>query len=114
MDGENKKDEEGDTRMDDDEDEDEASPEKKGPGGLKSAKKSAGKKVDIDDATKKGKKRKADGDAEKGPKQKKKKEEPKPKAPKPKGTESLFDLLSNLPFLLIYRLFLLMRSLPQR
>ena len=82
-----KKDEDGDTRMDDD-DEDvggDPSPEKKGPGGLKSAKKSAGKKVEIDDATKKGKKRKADGDAEKGPKQKKKKEEPKLKAPKPKG-----------------------------
>lgn len=85
MDGE-KKDDDGDTRMDDDDDpEDDASPEKKVPGGLKSAKKSAGKKVEIDDATKKGKKRKADGDAEKGPKQKKKKEEPKPKAPKPKG-----------------------------
>ena len=84
MDGD-KKDDDGDTRMDDDDDpEDDASPEKKGPGDLKSAKKSAGKKVEIDDA-KKGKKRKADGDAEKGPKQKKKKEEPKPKAPKPKG-----------------------------
>jgi SAGA-associated factor 73 len=85
MDGE-KKDDDGDTRMDDDDDaEEDASPEKKGPGGIKSAKKSAGKKVEIDDSTKKGKKRKADGDAEKGPKQKKKKEEPKPKAPKPKG-----------------------------
>ncbi|CZR69990.1 related to SGF73-SAGA associated factor [Phialocephala subalpina] len=80
------KDEEGDTKMDDnDEDnEEEPSPEKKGPGGLKSAKKSAGKKVEID-GEKKGKKRKAEGDAEKGPKQKKKKEEPKPKVPKPKG-----------------------------
>jgi hypothetical protein len=83
----NKKDEDGDTRMDEDDDdaEDDASLEKKPLGGLKSAKKSAGKKVEIDDATKKGKKRKADGDAEKGPKQKKKKEEPKLKAPKPKG-----------------------------
>lgn len=90
MDGE-KKDDDGDTRMDDDDDaEEDASPEKKGPGGIKSAKKSAGKKVDIDD--KKGKKRKADGDAEKGPKQKKKKEEPKPKAPKPKGILHIFDM----------------------
>lgn len=85
MDAGGKKDDEGDTRMEDDDDDDEeASPEKKGPGGLKSTKKSAGKKLEIDDS-KKGKKRKADGDAEKGPKQKKKKEEPKPKAPKPKG-----------------------------
>ncbi|KAH7342194.1 SCA7, zinc-binding domain-containing protein [Rhexocercosporidium sp. MPI-PUGE-AT-0058] len=82
---ENEKDEEGDSRMaDEEEDDEEASPEKKGPGGLKSAKKSAGKKVEVDD-TKKGKKRKAEGDAEKGPKQKKKKEEPKPKAPKARG-----------------------------
>jgi hypothetical protein len=78
---ENDKDEEGDTKMEDDDDDDEASPEKKGPGGLKSAKKSAGKKVELE----RGKKRKADGDAEKGPKQKKKKEEPKMKAVKPKG-----------------------------
>lgn len=93
MEGEAKKDEDGDTRIDDDDDvEDDASPEKKVPGGLKSAKKSAGKKVEIDDPTKKGKKRKADGDAEKGPKQKKKKEEPKPKAPKPKGMSPIFDL----------------------
>ncbi|RDL34469.1 Uncharacterized protein BP5553_07597 [Venustampulla echinocandica] len=83
--GEEKKDDDGDTRMDDDDDaDDDVSPEKKGPEGLKTAKKSAGKKVDVDD-TKKGKKRKADGDAEKGPKPKKKKEEPKLKAPKPKG-----------------------------
>jgi hypothetical protein len=75
-------DEEGDTKMED-EDEDVAA-DKKGPGGLKSTKKSAGKKIEVDD-NKKGKKRKADGDAEKGPKQKKKKEEPKPKAPKQKG-----------------------------
>ncbi len=82
---ENEKDDEGDTKMgDNDDDDEEASPEKKGPGGLKSVKKSAGKKVEIDD-TKKGKKRKAEGDAEKGPKQKKKKEEPKPKAPKQRG-----------------------------
>lgn len=60
-----KKDDDGDTRMEDDDDADEdGSPEKKGPGGLKSTKKSAGKKIEIDD-TKKGKKRKADGDAEK-------------------------------------------------
>ncbi|KAH8653242.1 SCA7, zinc-binding domain-containing protein [Tricladium varicosporioides] len=74
-------DEDGD-KVDDDDDDDDA--DKKGPEGLKSAKKSAGKKVELDD-TKKGKKRKADGDAEKGPKPKKKKEEPKMKAPKPKG-----------------------------
>ena len=82
MDGGNKKDDDGDTRMDSDDDEEEASPEKKAPGGIKSAKKSAGKKVEIES---KGKKRKADGDAEKGPKLKKKKEELKPKATKPKG-----------------------------
>jgi hypothetical protein len=81
---ENEKDEEGDTKMDDDEDDEDVAADKKGPGGLKSTKKSAGKKLEIDD-TKKGKKRKADGDAEKGPKPKKKKEEPKPKAPKQKG-----------------------------
>ncbi|KAL2073988.1 hypothetical protein VTL71DRAFT_7766 [Oculimacula yallundae] len=80
---ENEKDEEGDSKMADEEDDDEDSPEKKGPGGLKSVKKSAGKKVELDE--KKGKKRKAEGDAEKGPKQKKKKEEPKPKAPKARG-----------------------------
>lgn len=85
MDPENKKDDDVDARMEDDDDADEdASPEKKGPGGLKSTNGSAAKKLEIDE-TKKGKKRKADGDAEKGPKQKKKKEEPKPKAPKPKG-----------------------------
>jgi SAGA-associated factor 73 len=87
-------DEDGDSKMvDDDEEDAEAedapeAPQKKPPGGLKSAKKSAGKKTDAD-GDKKGKKRKADGDAEKGPKQKKKKEEPKPKAPKPKGTLSI-------------------------
>ena len=79
--GEEKKDDDGDTRMEDDDDDDDV-PDKKGPEGLKTAKKSAGKKVDIDA---KGKKRKADGDAEKGPKQKKKKEEPKLKTAKPKG-----------------------------
>lgn len=88
------KDEDGDTKMDDDDDDDDASLEKKGPEGLKSTKKSAGKKVEIDD-TKKGKKRKADGDAEKGPKPKKKKEEPKLKAPKPKGIYSDDDLSSS-------------------
>jgi SAGA-associated factor 73 len=61
--GKEDKDDDGDTRMEDDDDDD-GSPEKKGPGGLKSAKKSAGKKVEVDD-NKKGKKRKAD-DAEKG------------------------------------------------
>lgn len=89
--GEAQKDDDGDTKMDDDDDDD-VSPDKKGPEGLKTAKKSAGKKVDIDDP-KKGKKRKADGDAEKAPKPKKKKEEPKLKAPKPKGT--LPSILSN-------------------
>lgn len=78
------KDEEGDTRMEDEDEDEDVAADKKGPGGLKSTKKSAGKKIEVDD-TKKGKKRKADGDAEKGPKQKKKKEEPKPKAPKQKG-----------------------------
>jgi SAGA-associated factor 73 len=39
----------------------------------------------ADDSTKKGKKRKADGESEKTPKSKKKKDEPKPKAAKPKG-----------------------------
>jgi SAGA-associated factor 73 len=85
-------DEEGDTRMggnDDDDDDtepvEEATPApKKTPSGLKSAKKTAGKKAG-DDGEKKGKKRKLDADAEKGPKAKKKKEEPKLKAPKPKG-----------------------------
>lgn len=66
----------GDTKMGSDDEDDE-----KGPGGLKSSKKSAGK----NNGDTKGKKRKADGEGEKGPKMKKKKEEPKPKAPKPKG-----------------------------
>ncbi|CAG8960668.1 hypothetical protein HYFRA_00013436 [Hymenoscyphus fraxineus] len=82
--GEAQKDGDGDTKMDDDDDDDDVAPDKKGPEGLKTAKKSAGKKVELDE-TKKGKKRKADGDAEKAPKPKKKKEEPKLKAPKPKG-----------------------------
>jgi SAGA-associated factor 73 len=82
--GEKDKDDDGDTRMDDDDDDDDLSPDKKGLEGLKTAKKSAGKKLEIDA---KGKKRKADGDAEKGPKQKKKKEEPKLKTAKPKGKE---------------------------
>jgi len=85
----NEKDEEGDTRMEEDEEDEDVAADKKGPGGLKSTKKSAGKKIEIDDS-KKGKKRKADGDAEKGPKQKKKKEEPKPKAPKQKGTVNFY------------------------
>ncbi|KAI9832647.1 MAG: hypothetical protein M1819_004232 [Sarea resinae] len=51
---------------------------------VKGAKKSAAKAT-TEDGQKKGKKRKADGDAEKPPKAKKKKEEPKPKVPKPKG-----------------------------
>ncbi|KAK5988771.1 SAGA-associated factor 73 [Cladobotryum mycophilum] len=46
------------------------------------AKKAAGKKPGDD---KGGKKRKADGDPDKGPKAKKKKDEPKAKIPKPKG-----------------------------
>ncbi|KAG0647579.1 SAGA-associated factor 73 [Hyphodiscus hymeniophilus] len=82
IDVESKKDEDGDRMEEDDDDAEDDSPDKKGLGGMKSTKKSAGKKLEIES---KGKKRKADGDAEKGPKQKKKKEEPKPKAPKPKG-----------------------------
>lgn len=52
-----------------------------------SARKSAVKGANGEDASKKGKKRKADveDDKDKEPKKKKKKEEPKPKAPKPKG-----------------------------
>lgn len=61
---------------DDDSDGDDISTDKKG----KAIKKSAGKKPDVG-----GKKRKADGDFEKGPKSKKKKDEPKPKVPKTKG-----------------------------
>lgn len=68
------KDEEGDVVMGDDDDGGKGA-------GIKTAKKSAGKKVEIE----KGKKRKAEEDAEKGPKTKKKKEEIKAKAIKPKG-----------------------------
>jgi hypothetical protein len=50
----------------------------------KGAKKSAVKGM-AEDGTKKGKKRKTEGEEDKEPKKKKKKEEPKPKAPKPKG-----------------------------
>ncbi|KAE8350482.1 thiolase-like protein [Aspergillus coremiiformis] len=54
--------------------------------GQKSAKKSAVKGM-AEDGTKKGKKRKVEGedDKDKEPKKKKRKEEPKPKPPKPKG-----------------------------
>ncbi|KAI1810923.1 SCA7, zinc-binding domain-containing protein [Poronia punctata] len=78
-----KADEEGDAKGNedsDDEDED-GSAEKKGANG-KAPKKVGAKRPDGE---LKGKKRKADGDADKGPKNKKKKEEPKPKVPKPKG-----------------------------
>ncbi|TQS38780.1 hypothetical protein Golomagni_00707 [Golovinomyces magnicellulatus] len=52
--------------------------------GIKLRKKGAGSKTDfIDD--KKGKKRKAETDADRGPRLKKKKEEPKPKLPKQRG-----------------------------
>ncbi|KAF4466753.1 SAGA-associated factor 73 [Fusarium albosuccineum] len=77
-----KEDEEnGDGKGDGDSDDDGIAAEKKATGS-KTAKKAAGKKPDDD---KKGKKRKADGDPDKGPKTKKKKDEPKAKVPKPKG-----------------------------
>ncbi|KAF4966428.1 hypothetical protein FSARC_5872 [Fusarium sarcochroum] len=77
-----KEDEEnGIERGDDDSDDDGIAPDKKVTGS-KTAKKAAGKKPEED---KKGKKRKADGDPDKGPKTKKKKDEPKAKVPKPKG-----------------------------
>lgn len=77
------KDDDGDTRLeDDDEDGDDASPEKKVVGGLKSAKKSTGKKAEES----KGKKRKADGDGDKD-KKKQKKADIKPKT-KVKGTNT--------------------------
>lgn len=76
-----KNDEDGDAKMNDDSDDDDDGSLKKGTGG-KASKKVGGKKPDGEP---KGKKRKADGDAEKGPKSKKKKEEPKPKVSKPKG-----------------------------
>ncbi|KFY75601.1 hypothetical protein V499_04430, partial [Pseudogymnoascus sp. VKM F-103] len=89
-----KVDAEGDTAMgnnaegeeDDDDPEPSASPEvvKKTPAGLKSAKKTAGKKSEEGGEKKQGKKRKAEGDAEKMPKQKKKKDEPKAKIVKAK------------------------------
>jgi SAGA-associated factor 73 len=55
--------------------------EKKGPNGSKTTRKAVSKKSDVQ----KGKKRKADTEADQGPKNKKKKEEAKPKAAKPKG-----------------------------
>lgn len=73
--------EHGDGKDDDSEEEVE-----KKPMGSKTAKKAAGKKPD--DEKKSGKKRKADGDPDKGPKTKKKKDEPKTKVPKPKGNDS--------------------------
>ncbi|KAI1106913.1 SCA7, zinc-binding domain-containing protein [Jackrogersella minutella] len=76
-----KADEDGDAKMNDDSDDDDDGSVKKGTAG-KASKKVGGKKPDGEP---KGKKRKADGDAEKGPKSKKKKEEPKPKVLKPKG-----------------------------
>lgn len=66
----------GDSGDDDDDGE-------KGPG--KTTKKVAGKKTGEGGPS--GKKRKAEGEADKGPKQKKKKDEPKPKT-KPKGKSS--------------------------
>ncbi|KAH6890316.1 SCA7, zinc-binding domain-containing protein [Thelonectria olida] len=74
-----KADEENGDGKDDDSDDD---TEKKNVSS-KTAKKAAGKKPD--DEKKSGKKRKADGDPDKGPKPKKKKDEPKAKVPKPKG-----------------------------
>ncbi|KAJ4177321.1 SAGA complex subunit Sgf73 [Fusarium falciforme] len=50
--------------------------------GSKTGKEAAGNKSDDD---KEGRKRKADGDPDKGPKTKKKKDEPKAKVPKPRG-----------------------------
>lgn len=89
-------DEDGEGEDDEDAEGDEEQPKKSLSaltGGIKAAKKSAGKKTDVTaDGEKKSKKRKADGDAEKGPKPKKKKEEPKPKVSKPKG-----ELLLSVP-----------------
>lgn len=68
------KDDDGDTNMGEDDDDEKGH-------GIKTAKKSAGKKLDLE----KGKKRKLDVDAEKGPKSKKKKEDVKVKTGKPKG-----------------------------
>lgn len=68
----------GDAHDDDDDSDAEEPPERKGNSG-KTTKKATGKKPDTG-----GKKRKAEGDLEKG-KAKKKKDEPKPKTAKPKG-----------------------------
>ncbi|KAK3333382.1 SCA7, zinc-binding domain-containing protein [Cercophora scortea] len=76
-----KAEEDGDARGDDDSDADDT-PETKGPNAGKTTKKATGKKTD---GAVSGKKRKAEGDLDKGPKAKKKKDEPKPKAAKPKG-----------------------------
>ncbi|KAL2886216.1 Cell division control protein 25 [Ceratocystis lukuohia] len=79
---------EGGKRDDDDKEhdssdgDDDIPADKKGNAG-KTTRKGA-KKTDID-SSRASKKRKADGEAEKGPKSKKKKEEPKPKVAKPKG-----------------------------
>jgi SAGA-associated factor 73 len=81
-----KNDPDGDTQMNDDSDDEEE--EKKG-SSAKASKKVGGKNPAGEP---KGKKRKADGDAEKAPKNKKKKEEPKPKVPKPKGTTDTLPL----------------------
>lgn len=72
--------------MDDDDDDD--APNDKKTSISKGGKKTAGKAT----AGAGGKKRKADGEAEKAPKQKKKKEEPKPKVPKPKGNFIIYYL----------------------
>lgn len=61
--------------------------------GSKTCKEATGNKSDDD---KEGKKRKADGDPDKGLKTKKKKDEPKAKGPKPRGKCFLMTLLSSL------------------
>lgn len=80
---EQRKHDEENGEKDDDSDGDEGIAAEKKATGSKTAKKAAGKKPDDD--KKGGKKRKADGDPDKGPKSKKKKDEPKAKVPKPKG-----------------------------
>ena len=75
-----KADGDGDTRGDDDSDAEEDA-ERKGPNAGKTTGKATGKKTD---GAVSGKKRKAEGELDKG-KAKKKKDEPKPKAAKPKG-----------------------------
>ncbi|KAK0623162.1 SCA7, zinc-binding domain-containing protein [Immersiella caudata] len=75
-----KADADGDGRGEDDSDADD-DVERKGPNAGKTTKKAAGKKTDSAVG---GKKRKAEGELDKG-KAKKKKDEPKPKAAKPKG-----------------------------